>query len=129
MNFKEALIAHFQGKKVEKKSDWSNGWVAFSKGLDEATFSQMVDDEFGRRCAFRLAPRTIKVNGVEVPAPEKKFPRHNQTFYLPQLYNNEFVSSYTWVGNSYNVSALKKGLVHLDRESAVKHAKAMLLHE
>lgn len=56
---KEALIAFLDGKEVEFK-DVTNTWHKAHGGL--------TLDSVGRY-QFRLKPRTITINGIEVPAP------------------------------------------------------------
>ena len=86
---KEALIALANGQDVEymdtsntfKSLGWSNAF-----GLGTNLF-------FSDRLKFRLAPRTITINGIEVPAPFE--PKMNQKYFY--LYT-ENMSGY---GNDY----------------------------
>ena len=73
---KEALIALANGKKVEymdtsntfKSLGWGNAF-----GLETNLF-------FSDRFKFRLKPRTITINRIEVPAPFE--PKDNENFYV-----------------------------------------------
>ena len=56
---REAFIAHMDGKEVEFK-DTTNTWHKFHDGLTVETIS---------RYQFRLKPRTITLNNIEVPSP------------------------------------------------------------
>lgn len=131
MNFKEALIAHLQGERVEKRSALTNNmeWVPLREGCDSATLEQLLDKNFGGACEFRLAPRTILVNGVEVPAPESEAPKKHTYFFLPDFeMDSMFVEDY-WVASQDDNRLLERGLVYLNKEDAIARAKAMLLHE
>lgn len=69
---KEALIALANGESVQKSSDsWAGGhWLDISKkepfNLD--CFLSCLN-RHGETIKFRLKPRTITINGIEVPAP------------------------------------------------------------
>lgn len=60
---KEALIALANGEGVEYRN--ANGWSI----LTSMSVNLILNDNF----AFRLKPRTIALNGVEVPSPIKDF--------------------------------------------------------
>ena len=59
---KEALIALANGEKVECRV-YGNNWI--NADNRQHTLSLFFDDCF----QFRLKPRTITINGIEVPAP------------------------------------------------------------
>lgn len=89
---KEALIALANGETVQKKTDsWhSDCWLDISKkepfNLD--CFLSGLN-RHGDTIKFRLKPRTITINGIEVPAPfEPK--NKEQCFYLDYLENYGF---------------------------------------
>ena len=89
---KEALIALANGESVQKKTDsWhSDCWLDISKkepfNLD--CFLSGLN-RHGDTIKFRLKPRTILINGIEVPAPfEPK--NKEQCFYLDYLENCGF---------------------------------------
>jgi len=92
---KEALIALANGESVQKKTDSWHGdcWLDISKkepfNLD--CFLSGLN-RHGDTIKFRLKPRTISINGIEVPAPfEPK--EEDQYWYLdsndPQGYNTD----------------------------------------
>ena len=58
---KEALIAIGKGKEIEYKFNDSNGWMPQN--------CLTIDGYLNNVAIFRLKPRTITINGVEVPAP------------------------------------------------------------
>ena len=72
---KEALIALANGESVEMAdSEVGMDWTAISKHgfLDEQKISAPCLPMFfeeSERIQFRLKPRTITINGIEVPAP------------------------------------------------------------
>ena len=82
MDFKQSLIAHLDGKKVECSLK-DGAYILFEedfRGLDVVDLVAYVNDD---RYKFRLAPRTTFVNGVEVPAPEREAPSVGSVYYIP----------------------------------------------
>ena len=79
---KEALIALANGETVQKKTDSWHGdcWLDISKkepfNLD--CFLSGLN-RHGDTIKFRLKPRTILINGIEVPAPFE--PKNGEDFY------------------------------------------------
>ena len=80
---KDALIALANGEEVEYKS--INGW-SHAKHLHAYEFLGMYPK-------FRIKPRTITINGIEVPAPFE--PKEGETYWC--------FSTQTVLGYSHNV--------------------------
>lgn len=76
---------------------------------------------------FRLAPRTIRVNGVEVPAPEKVAPEKGSTYYIPDIGVDTFYYEHKWFNDRFDLKNLERGLIYRNTEDAIARAKAMLL--
>ena len=71
---KEALIALANGEEVEYKEDGCSDW---NYDIENLVLNWIKHDHY----QFRLKPRTISINGVEVPAPFK--PKNgDKTYYL-----------------------------------------------
>jgi len=82
---KEALIALGNGEDVQLKVNGDQDW----KTAENCVVGHFLQDSF----EFRLAPRTITINGIEVPAPfepkvgEKYFYlAHTNTGYESDIY-------------------------------------------
>lgn len=139
MTFKEALIAHLQGEKVQVLSKTKGyflggsgveDWRDFSEFFADVPLYEMQSLTGKVTCRFsdiRLAPRTILVNGVEVPAPETAYPEDGIDFYVPDLAEADLFSKGNWDEAEWDLNALDRGLVYLDKESAIARAKAMLI--
>lgn len=126
MNFKEALIAHLRGEKVQVKK--FSEWQAFEKWVcDHVTLKDSLADDFANACQFRIAPRTILVNGVEVPAPEQAAPDYGATHYVPMPSWADFYAERRWDTSDDHIHSLKCGLVYLNKDDAINRAKAMLI--
>lgn len=78
---------------------------------------------------YRRKPKTININGYEVPEPIRDLPNlgkpgSSETVWIPSL--TEYPSFAMGVGNSYTKVFFDRGLCHLTKESAELHAKALL---
>ena len=71
-------------------------------------------------------PKTIKVNGFDVPEPMRAAPLRMVKFYIPAMTVRDLHVINSWVGSEYDRRALKLGVAHSTKEAAVAHAKAML---
>lgn len=128
MNFKEALIAHLQGENVQIKK--FSAWQSFADWLcGGVSLKDALSDGFANTCQFRIAPRTIIVNGVEVPAPERDAPMVGTLVFVADPTSNCHHFSIKWAhGEQYN-EYLKRNLVYLNKEDAISRAEAMLITE
>ena len=82
---KEALIAIGEGKEIEYKFEDSNGWMPQN--------CLTIDGYLGDVAIFRLKPRTITINSIEVPAPFE--PKEGETYWC--------FSTQTVIGYGHNV--------------------------
>ncbi|SPJ19193.1 hypothetical protein PFCIP103579_0337 [Prolinoborus fasciculus] len=123
---KEALIALANDQDVEymdtsntfKSLGWSNAF-----GLETNLF-------FSDRFKFRLKPRTITINGIECPAPIlwDSLPEGTKFWIAdPSRHDGEFCRHLVWDGQDCDVQHLQRGLVHLSKQDAIEHAKAIIL--
>ncbi|KLU15024.1 MULTISPECIES: hypothetical protein [Xenorhabdus] len=76
---------------------------------------------------YRLKPRTIKIGEYDVPEPVREALENGTEYYYPDISYGEFVcDDRTWSGDVWDKYRLSSGLIHLDRESAELHAKALI---
>lgn len=96
--------------------------------LDESQVQGTLRNIGGGACVepedFRLKPRTITVNGREIVAGEVETP-HGKYFTADPMQYDYFME-YTWTDQDCDSRFLERGLVHLTKENAIAHAKAML---
>ena len=71
-------------------------------------------------------PKTIKVNGFDVPEPMRKAPVLGTYYYIAYPTCEAYYHGYSWDGNPLETCWLLRGLLYSTREAAVAHAKAML---
>lgn len=79
-----------------------------------------------RRKAVKLKPKTININGYEVPEPCKNAPEGGTMYWYPNTSDTHVSCSYYYSHYQYHVDRLVNGLVHLTQESAQKHLEALL---
>lgn len=82
--------------------------------------------EWNAHFEYRRKPKTITVNGIEVPEPIRETPKIGDQYYLAYpVSSSEFVS-YFWTNAREEKMWIEKGLLHLTKEAAIAHAKAMI---
>ena len=121
INGRKALIALANGEEVQ----WATG-DDFRDITDEWQVREFLHPSF----KFRLKPKTILINGNECPAPIlwDSLPDGTEFWIAdPTRHDGEYTRYLVWDGQSCDVQHLERGLVHLSKENAVAHAKAIIL--
>ena len=77
-------------------------------------------------CEYRIKPKTIKVNGFDVPEPMRIRPVVGSTYWIVSLAKAEMCDDYTWEGGPIDELWLSRGICHTTDVAAIAHAKAML---
>ena len=109
------IVAAAEGKVVQCLSSdgsWSDSAGAFTS-----------------LCKYRVKPeepKTIKVNGFDVPEPMRDEPAENATYAVAQPSEGDYYNEFSWGGCPLETNWLQRGLLHSTKEAAVAHAKAML---
>jgi len=86
----------------------------------------MVPTAFVDGCKYRVKPKTILVNGFEVPEPMREAPDDGAKYFIPSINNDCFVGYHNFHGDRCDKRWLSRGLVHSTKSAAIAHAKAML---
>lgn len=74
-----------------------------------------------------LAVQTRSINGYEYPEPERFTPPFETLYWYPAITQESKVYTACWNGGTTDTRLLKRGLVHLTREAAEAHARAIIL--
>ncbi len=121
---KEALIALAEGKTIE---NW-NGSIWW--GVEG---NWQIDAFLKTDRKFRIKPLKLRINGVDIEAPEKnsdpdlELLEWDQDYWLVDLANYpECVSPQKWKGDPPEYAWADRGLIHLSKENALAHAKALI---
>ena len=77
---------------------------------------------------YRRKPRTININGHEVPEPVRDSSEMGEEayYYMPSLYHLSGFVPVVWYSDCADLERLHRGLVHLTKEAAQAHAEALL---
>ena len=75
---------------------------------------------------WELAPETIEINGIEIPKAETKAPSCGTRFYIPVLHDVTEFYALDWNNSKLHHEFLAKGLIHLSKDNAIAHARALL---
>jgi hypothetical protein len=70
-------------------------------------------------------PRTITINGVEVPEPEREPLSFGQEYWRVWVSGCK-AADYHWAGLTYELRWIENGLIHLSKENAEAHINAII---
>ena len=118
--YADILIAIANGEQIEGKNEKDQWCVVDSNIVLYGIYSTGKVD-----LDIRVKPKTININGHEVPEPVKVKPEIGDLYYsvsftdLDNLFLSTFHDSYT------DNLLFNKGIMHLTAEAAQKHAEAL----
>ncbi len=88
--------------------------------------SMLSEEELEAELERRRKPKTITINGIEVPEPLKEAPKHGDKYYTVSLSGKNKAYSRNWLGRAEDVRRLSCRVSHLTEEAAIKHAEALI---
>lgn len=91
-----------------------------------ATDLSQVYDCMKHGYEVRIKPKTITIGGIEIPQPEKTAPENGVEYFVPSFATDLLYFTNYWYDYPVDRQLLDRGVVHLDRESAIAHTKALL---
>ena len=126
--YAQALRWVADGKCVEAKRKLAQSWgLRFPHDFTPDVLQQMMNGGAQRHdYEFRIKPRTITLNGREVQAGETVEPAGGTMVFIADPAQDEFHTAIRWRMASCFARWLERGLVHLTKEAAIAHARAML---
>lgn len=102
---------------------WADGHDIEFKGTRGWTI--VVHPTFSEATEYRIRPKVIRINGLEIPEPERAVPAENQIYYYPSVTDSDWVSGFSWHNDSIDKRILEAGLLHLTHANAWAHARAI----
>ena len=108
---------------AETDKPWE--WWEF-KGCDAGFNRCLKHPEWQEQFEYRRIPKTITVNGIEVPEPIREEPKVGEKYFLVHISAFTLVTYNSWANDAYDTQWLNKGLLHFTEEAAIAHAKALL---
>ena len=74
---------------------------------------------------WKIKPKTININGFEVPEPVREPLSIGDEYFTPTVLGDK-ACQINWRNDGNCMKRLKNGLVHLTKEAATLHSKALL---
>lgn len=115
----DILRAIADGKTIEVKEliDNENAW---EEVCNPWNFILHKDYE------LRIKPALININGHEVPEPVREPLKKLNRYWFVDFSENRCFCESEWDGDEMDYFRLQLGLIHLTKESAIAHTKALL---
>lgn len=120
----ETLKAIIDGRNLEFRHLSFKEWTRLNP-LDNPLGLESI---FKGDVLFRLAREVITVNGVSFPKPESEPLPYNTEYWVAEPSKNYYTTlgSNRWCDYRLDRQYLRRGLIHLNRENAIAHAKALI---
>lgn len=125
----EALQALIDGKDVEYRQVDRIGSAKWEDLNDSESIYALTDTE---KYELRLKPKPqemVTIGDTSFPKPCMDELKDGQIYYIADLGDLRLYSEFTYngdYGDSVDRRLLKRGLVHLTKENAIAHAKALI---
>jgi hypothetical protein len=115
----EFLLAWAKGETVQTLID--DEWIDQKHHSDRTSTPAFHDNH-----TFRIKPKTININGYEVPEPCREPLHYGEHYWCVCLEFGSFVLEHEWDCGAIDLNLLKRGLIHKTKEAGTAHAKALL---
>lgn len=77
---------------------------------------------------YRRKPSMLLLNGYEYPEPERVAPVEGTRYWIPNIRTlNKLTTLVFWSGSVFDFFQLRRGMVHLSKENAEAHTRAIIL--
>lgn len=117
------LMMQYARDALETNKPWER-WEFYDSFHEWVEMSK--DSAFLESREYRRKPKTININGFKVPEPIKEPLEIGDKYYIPGIIWEDEYKMFTWGDDRYDHKYLAVGFIHLDRESATLHYKALL---
>lgn len=118
-----ALMAQYAADAAETAEPWVR-WQ-FAERVND-WFNCGKHPEWRAEYSYRRKPKTIRIGEHDVPEPVRATPNRDIPYYFPNLDSTALIRGARWSGVEFDHYMLARGLVHLTREAAEQHARALL---
>lgn len=118
MKPEEVLEALRLGKEVEYNY-LGGDWVSYNQ---VSPVGALTSEEY----SFRIK-EMITIGNMSFPKPVTKKPKFDSRYYTPSLGDrHKLYIELTWEDDSIDNASFEQGLVHLSKDNAIAHAKALI---
>ena len=94
----------------------------------DITWMDLIDEpSWNTSCDYRIRPRTIRIGDIDVPEPVREALKKSQQYFIAVITDSNFYVSTVWSDDNLDKICLARGLIHLTKEAAIEHAKALIL--
>lgn len=118
-----AKLAQEYWKEAETDDEAWRNWEYQSPGMPYKPCFE--HPKFQKDFQYRRRPRTININGFEVPEPVSEPLEGGQEYWVGSIYSGRS-NVLRWCNDSLDNRYLKSGLIHLTKEAAQLHIDALL---
>lgn len=118
------LMKQYAEDAMETDKPWER-WEFKTIGSDVWVPKEQHPDWYPYR-KYRRKPRTITINGIEVPEPTREPPKKGSYYWVATPDGLDLTKKLRWVNDSCDRRSLRRGLCHSTHEAAETHAKALI---
>ena len=115
-----AAMAEYAKEAAETDMPWER-WEFSKTGRDYDSLHE--HPSWNPDIKYRRKPKTILINGHEVPEPHRTPLKDGEVYWALTLFSS--ATSLRWKDDDFDNSYLKNGFVHLTKEAAEKHFNAL----
>ena len=117
-------------KYVEIAQTTDKPWEAFQvKGFVDEWVDVSAAIIFNDNLQYRLKPeppKTIRIGEYDVPEPVHEPLEKGTEYWITSFLLTELADNFKWDSDKFDNLVLKNGLIHLTKEAAAIHAKALM---
>lgn len=121
------------GRKVEQivwldkfQSDY-NVFAVVGGGVNQFLIDGSINKStVGTDLDLFMKPKTITVNGFDVPTPLVEAESQLGRYFVVNLLSEKLFTPIPWANTTNDMAFISRGIAHSTKEAAIAHAKAML---
>ena len=118
------LMMEYAKDAMETAEPWLR-WEYYSNRCKWEPF-KISGPSWDEESEYRRKPMTININGHEVPEPYRGEMFNGTFYYVPNVSGPNDYTESVWHDHVYDINIRKKGLLHINKESARIHAQALI---
>ena len=117
-----AAMAEYAKDAAETDMPWELWEVSMTESGDEYR-NLFGHPDWAVTRKYRRKPKTILINGREVPEPHRTPLKDGEVYWALTLFSS--ATSLRWKDDDFDNSYLENGFIHLTKEAAEKHFNAL----
>ena len=119
------LMMQYAQDAMETNKPWER-WETHMRISPENWTSLHFHPEWHSTSKYRRKSKIIDINGFEVPEPLRETLTKGTEYFCVNLLHTNLINVRSWNDYDIDYEYLAKGLIHLTKEAAELHAKALL---